>query len=216
MSALRKYKLVLLGDESVGKTSTICRFMYDHFEQDYKATIGIDFLSKTIYHEDGELRLQLWDTAGQERFRSLIPAYLRHSRVAIVVYDVTNKQSFQNTTKWIEQARTEGGKNMLIMLVGNKMDLDEHRQVTQDEGEELAKEQNVMFMETSAKTGENVNALFQKVATKLLTIDHVPSAAEADASAGQLGIVLSLLFSLSVKLSISDRIFAPTIEQMTV
>lgn len=86
-----KYKLVFLGDEAVGKTSIITRFMYDHFDNTYQATIGIDFLSKTMYLDDRVVRLQLWDTAGQERFRSLIPSYIRDSSVAIVVYDITSK-----------------------------------------------------------------------------------------------------------------------------
>merc|ERR1719410_1167773 len=97
LAPLAKYKLVFLGDQSVGKTSIITRFMYDNFDRHYQATIGIDFLSKTMYLEDRTVRLQLWDTAGQERFRSLIPSYIRDSSVAVVVYDTTNKTSFQST-----------------------------------------------------------------------------------------------------------------------
>jgi len=166
-----KYKLVFLGDESVGKTSIITRFMYDHFDDSYQATIGIDFLSKTMYLEDRVLRLQLWDTAGQERFRSLIPSYIRDSSVAIVVYDISNKTSFLNTHKWIEDVREERGDDVVIMLVGNKMDLSDHRQVTKTEGEEKASKMGVMFMETSAKSGDNIKALFRKVATNLPGMD---------------------------------------------
>jgi len=166
-----KYKLVFLGDESVGKTSIITRFMYDHFDDSYQATIGIDFLSKTMYLEDRVLRLQLWDTAGQERFRSLIPSYIRDSSVAIVVYDISNKTSFVNTGKWIEDVREERGDDVVIMLVGNKMDLSDHRQVTRTEGEEKAQKMGVMFMETSAKSGDNIKALFRKVATNLPGFD---------------------------------------------
>eukprot|EP01083_Nonionella_stella_P107832 312833_1 len=166
-----KYKLVFLGDESVGKTSIITRFMYDHFDDTYQATIGIDFLSKTMYLEDRVLRLQLWDTAGQERFRSLIPSYIRDSSVAIVVYDITNKTSFLNTHKWIEDVREERGDDVVIMLVGNKIDLNDHRQVTKNEGEEKSNQLNVMFMETSAKSGDNIKSLFRKVATNLPGMD---------------------------------------------
>uniref|UniRef100_A0A2K6TVU7 RAB6A, member RAS onco family n=1 Tax=Saimiri boliviensis boliviensis TaxID=39432 RepID=A0A2K6TVU7_SAIBB len=120
---LRKFKLVFLGEQSVGKTSLITRFMYDSFDNTYQATIGIDFLSKTMYLEDRTVRLQLWDTAGQERFRSLIPSYIRDSTVAVVVYDITNVNSFQQTTKWIDDVRTERGSDVIIMLVGNKTDL---------------------------------------------------------------------------------------------
>ncbi|RLW03268.1 hypothetical protein DV515_00006653 [Chloebia gouldiae] len=178
----------------VGKTSLITRFMYDSFDNTYQATIGIDFLSKTMYLEDRTIRLQLWDTAGQERFRSLIPSYIRDSAaavvvydittgqerfrslipsyirdstVAVVVYDITNVNSFQQTTKWIDDVRTERGSDVIIMLVGNKTDLADKRQVSIEEGERKAKELNVMFIETSAKAGYNVKQLFRRVAAAL-------------------------------------------------
>ncbi|XP_029483833.1 ras-related protein Rab-6A isoform X3 [Oncorhynchus nerka] len=164
---LRKFKLVFLGEQSVGKTSLITRFMYDSFDNTYQATIGIDFLSKTMYLEDRTIRLQLWDTAGQERFRSLIPSYIRDSAAAVVVYDITNVNSFQQTTKWIDDVRTERGSDVIIMLVGNKTDLADKRQITTEEGEQRAKELNVLFIETSAKTGYNVKQLFRRVAAAL-------------------------------------------------
>jgi len=164
---LRKFKLVFLGEQSVGKTSLITRFMYDSFDNTYQATIGIDFLSKTMYLEDRTIRLQLWDTAGQERFRSLIPSYIRDSSVAVVVYDITNANSFQQTSKWIDDVRTERGSDVIIMLVGNKTDLSDKRQVSTEDGERKAKELNVMFIETSAKAGYNVKQLFRRVAAAL-------------------------------------------------
>lgn len=110
LAPLQKEKLVFLGDQGAGKTSIITRFMYDTFDNTkYEATIGIDFLSKTMYLEDRTIRLQLWDTAGQERFHALIPSYIRDSSVAVVVYDVTNRASFQNTARWIEDVRNEVG-----------------------------------------------------------------------------------------------------------
>ncbi|KAL0268080.1 UNVERIFIED_CONTAM: hypothetical protein PYX00_010152 [Menopon gallinae] len=168
---LRKFKLVFLGEQSVGKTSLITRFMYDSFDNTYQATIGIDFLSKTMYLEDRTVRLQLWDTAGQERFRSLIPSYIRDSTVAVVVYDITNANSFHQTSKWIDDVRTERGSDVIIMLVGNKTDLSDKRQVSSDEGEKKAKDLNVMFIETSAKAGYNVKQLFRKVAAALPGMD---------------------------------------------
>ncbi|KAK2980253.1 hypothetical protein RJ640_008921 [Escallonia rubra] len=156
VSPLAKYKLVFLGDQSVGKTSIITRFMYDKFDTTYQATIGIDFLSKTMYLEDRTVRLQLWDTAGQERFRSLIPSYIRDSSVAVIVYDVANRQSFLNTSKWIEEVRTERGSDVIIVLVGNKTDLVDKRQVSIEEGDGKAREFGVMFIETSAKAGFNI------------------------------------------------------------
>ncbi|KAJ3317770.1 hypothetical protein HDV06_001253 [Boothiomyces sp. JEL0866] len=135
---LRKFKLVFLGEQSVGKTSLITRFMYDTFDNTY-----------------------------QERFRSLIPSYIRDSSVAVVVYDITNKNSFTNTNKWVEDVRAERGNDVIIVLVGNKTDLTEKRQVSTEEGEKKAKEFNVMFIETSAKAGYNVKPLFKKIAMAL-------------------------------------------------
>ncbi|KAK7467431.1 GTPase Ryh1 [Stygiomarasmius scandens] len=163
----KRTKIVLLGDQSVGKTSLITRFMYDTFDNTYQATIGIDFLSKTMYLEDRTVRLQLWDTAGQERFRSLIPSYIRDSSVAIVVFDITNRQSFLSTTKWIDDVRSERGHDVIIVLVGNKADLSDKRQVTLEEATNMATGLNIMFMETSAKAGHNVKSLFKKIAMSL-------------------------------------------------
>ncbi|XP_044503502.1 ras-related protein RABH1b-like isoform X1 [Mangifera indica] len=192
VSALAKYKLVFLGDQSVGKTSIITRFMYDKFDNTYQATIGIDFLSKTMYLEDRTVRLQLWDTAGQERFRSLIPSYIRDSSVAVIVYDIAKlpsnfmvafglgRQSFLNTSKWIEEVRTERGSDVIIVLVGNKTDLVDKRQVSIEEGEAKARELNVMFIETSAKAGFNIKALFRKIAAALPGMETLSSTKQED------------------------------------
>mmetsp|Transcript_8114 Transcript_8114/g.14451 ORF Transcript_8114/g.14451 Transcript_8114/m.14451 type:complete len:218 (+) Transcript_8114:283-936(+) len=177
---LAKYKLVFLGDQSVGKTSIITRFMYDKFDNNYQATIGIDFLSKTMYLEDRTVRLQLWDTAGQERFRSLIPSYIRDSSVAVVVYDVVNRQSFLNTSKWIEEVRNERGNDVILVLVGNKTDQVDKRQVSVEEGEAKAKEHDIMFIETSAKAGFNVKALFRKIAAALPGMENSAMVRDAD------------------------------------
>ncbi|XP_039520579.1 ras-related protein Rab-41 isoform X2 [Pimephales promelas] len=177
---LRKFKLVFLGEQSVGKTSLITRFMYDSFDNTYQATIGIDFLSKTMYLEDRTVRLQLWDTAGQERFRSLIPSYIRDSTIAVVVYDITNLNSFQQTSKWIDDVRTERGSDVIIMLVGNKTDLADKRQVSLDAAEKKARDLGVMYIETSAKAGYNVKQLFRRVAAALPGMDSTPEKSKED------------------------------------
>jgi Ras-related protein Rab-6A len=142
--------------------------MYDSFDTTYQATIGIDFLSKTMYLEDRTVRLQLWDTAGQERFRSLIPSYIRDSSVAVVVYDISSKKTFEQTRKWIDDVRGERGNDVIVVLVGNKTDLgDSKREVTTQQGEEEAKRAGAIFMETSAKLGHNVKALFRRIAQAL-------------------------------------------------
>ncbi|KAK8052564.1 ras family-domain-containing protein [Apiospora rasikravindrae] len=199
---LKKFKLVFLGEQSVGKTSLITRFMYDSFDNMYQATIGIDFLSKvrerqpmfsetvktavalttdrqTMYLEDRTVRLQLWDTAGQERFRSLIPSYIRDSSVAVVVYDISNAKSFQNTKKWIDDVRAERGNDVIIVLVGNKTDLNDKREVTTQQGEDEAKKNNLMFVETSAKLGHNVKTLFRRIAQALPGMEGSDAAQQA-------------------------------------
>eukprot|EP00276_Gloeochaete_wittrockiana_P019478 CAMPEP_0184355032 /NCGR_PEP_ID=MMETSP1089-20130417/92837_1 /TAXON_ID=38269 ORGANISM="Gloeochaete wittrockiana, Strain SAG46.84" /NCGR_SAMPLE_ID=MMETSP1089 /ASSEMBLY_ACC=CAM_ASM_000445 /LENGTH=202 /DNA_ID=CAMNT_0026691427 /DNA_START=35 /DNA_END=640 /DNA_ORIENTATION=+ len=174
---MAKYKLVFLGDQSVGKTSIITRFTYDTFDSNYQATIGIDFLSKTMYLEDRTIRLQLWDTAGQERFRSLIPSYIRDSSVAVIVYDISNRNTFNNTAKWIEDVRGERGNDVIIVLVGNKFDLTEKRAVATQEGAQRATELGVMFVETSAKSGANIKSLFRKIASALPGMEAPPAPA---------------------------------------
>ncbi len=122
---------------------------------------------QTMYLEDRTVRLQLWDTAGQERFRSLIPSYIRDSSVAVVVYDISSLKSFQNTRKWVDDVRGERGNDVIIVLVGNKTDLGDRREVTQQMGEEEAKRCGAIFVETSAKVGANVKALFRRIAQAL-------------------------------------------------
>jgi len=131
-----------------------------------------------MYLEDRTVRLQLWDTAGQERFRSLIPSYIRDSSVAVVVYDVTSRTSFQNTAKWVDDVRAERGNDVIIVLVGNKTDLNDKRQVTTEEGERRSKEYKVMFIETSAKAGHNVKALFKRIAQALPGMESAQGAGE--------------------------------------
>ena len=129
-----------------------------------------------MYLDDRTVRLQLWDTAGQERFRSLVPSYIRDSSVAVIVYDISSIKSFHNTQKWIKDVRAEGKEDVIFVLVGNKTDLGDKREVTQAMAEEKIKQwktdpeirvNKVIFMETSAKAGANVKALFRKIAQSL-------------------------------------------------
>ena len=166
-SAVPKYKLVFLGDIYVGKTSIINQFMYETFDNNYQATIGIDFLSKTIHIGDAPMRLQLWDTAGQERFRSLIPNYIRDSSAAIIVFDLTNSSSFTSLDKWIEDVRNERGTDVVIALVGNKADKTDERTVTKENFEAKANQFSAIYAETSAKTGMNIKELFADIAKAL-------------------------------------------------
>lgn len=185
---LTKHKIVFLGDQGVGKTSLITRFMYNTFDTHYAATIGIDFLSKTMYLDSQTIRLQLWDTAGQERFRSLIPSYIRDSKVAMIVYDVSNKDSFDDVERWCDYVKAERGDDVIMVLVGNKSDLPE-RVVSSEEGEELAQKLGFsLFMETSSKNGYGVKNLFKKVA-KLLPINGEEGTAGAGNKEGGVNVV---------------------------
>ena len=170
-STSSKFKIVFLGDQSVGKTSIINRFIYDTFEDVYQATIGIDFLSKPVYVDDKTIRLQLWDTAGQERFKSLIPSYVKDSSVAVICYDITNADTFASVNTWVENARSMRGEEVVLFIAGNKSDLAEQRAVTEEEGENLATKLGATFFETSAKSGENVKTLFDDLAKKLIGAD---------------------------------------------
>ncbi|KAI5066941.1 hypothetical protein GOP47_0017469 [Adiantum capillus-veneris] len=162
-----KHKVVSLGNESVGNTSIITSFVYEKFDNSYEGTIGIDFLSKSIHLENGQIfRLQIWDTAGQERFRSLIPSYMRDSSLAVVVL------SFDSTVKWIQEVRKERGEDVHIILVGNMVDLVNKRDVSIEEGSERARELCVSFIETSAKEGFNIKSLFAKIMAIVLASIH--------------------------------------------
>ena len=166
-SNLPKYKLVFLGDVGVGKTSIIKQFMSESFDSTYSATVGIDFLSKNMHLGDRTIRLQLWDTAGQERFRSLIPNYIRESAAAIVVFDICEEKTFESIERWVEDVRAERGQEAALIVVGNKIDQPEARVVDFAVAEAKSKGLNVAYIETSAKTGENVKKLFKTIAGML-------------------------------------------------
>lgn len=189
---MHKYKLVMLGEQSVGKTSIITRFMYDTFDYNYQPTIAVDFLSKTVYLEDRTVRFQLWDTAGQERFRSLTSSYIRDCSVAVVVYDVCNRQSFTAVRKWVTDVKADRGASVTIVVLGNKCDLGDKRQVSVEEGEELAKELGVKLCEVSAKSGDNVKSTFKSIAESLpipVKADANPAQANAGGAASGSGAV---------------------------
>mmetsp|Transcript_13985 Transcript_13985/g.40243 ORF Transcript_13985/g.40243 Transcript_13985/m.40243 type:complete len:211 (-) Transcript_13985:59-691(-) len=162
-----KYKLVFVGDVQVGKTSIIGRYVYGVFNDTYQNTVGIDFLSKSIRLEGRAIRLQLWDTAGQERFRSLIPSYIRDASAVMVVYDITRKASFSSVSGWVQNIREQQGPDARIVLVGNKSDLSDSREVQTSEGEDLAKQIGGLFFEVSAKTGGNIDELFSQLVATL-------------------------------------------------
>lgn len=171
---LKKFKLVFLGDQGVGKTSIIKRFIFDNFDENNSATIGVDLISKNITVEGKTVRLNLWDTAGQERFRCLIPGYIRDSNVAIAVYDITRKETFSNLQGWIKEVKSQREDDVLIAIAGCKSDLEAKREVTQQEGQQFAEENGALFSEVSAKNGNNINHIFQQVVNHLLGVTGNP------------------------------------------
>lgn len=181
-NARLKYKLVVVGDEAVGKTSILTRFMYDTFTPQYKVTVGIDFVSKNIYLEDRCIRLQLWDTAGQERFKSLIPSYIRDCSIALVVFDVSNRQSFLSTSAWVQDIRHERGSDVVLVLVGNKGDLEDQRQVSIEEAKAHSKSLNIPYIDLSAKTGHNIKQMFHQLARALPQVTAETKVEEAKPS----------------------------------
>jgi Ras-related protein Rab-6A len=160
-SDIPKYKLIFLGDQGTGKSSILNRFVDDKFIPTYQATIGLDFQSKNIQIDNQDIHLLLYDTAGQEKFRSLIPMYTREANIIILVYDITRKDSFLHIPSWINELSNVKIEDIIFALVGNKIDLNEQREVSINEGEKFAEENNFIFEEVSAKTGENFEELFR-------------------------------------------------------
>ena len=157
-----KYKLIFLGDQNVGKSCILNRFMNDTFTEEYQATIGLDFQSKNVQIDNQDIHLLLYDTAGQEKFRSLIPMYTRDSNIILLVYEINNKDSFLHLPDWINDLTNVNKDDVIFALVGNKIDLEESRQVSTEEGQKFAEEHGYIFQEVSAKTGDGFSDLFYK------------------------------------------------------
>jgi small GTP-binding protein len=162
---ITKCKLIFLGSSGVGKTSLVNRYTHNTFDKDYSATVGIDFVTKPIQVGDRTVNLQIWDTAGQERFRSLIPLYVRESSIAIIVYDVSNLQSFAEAKDWHQTVLHERGSDVFCVLVGNKNDLE--TRVPPEDVATFTKPLSMATIETCAKTGHNVSRLFKIVEGRL-------------------------------------------------
>eukprot|EP00005_Dracoamoeba_jomungandri_P005496 CAMPEP_0174261640 /NCGR_PEP_ID=MMETSP0439-20130205/11684_1 /TAXON_ID=0 /ORGANISM="Stereomyxa ramosa, Strain Chinc5" /LENGTH=198 /DNA_ID=CAMNT_0015346147 /DNA_START=92 /DNA_END=688 /DNA_ORIENTATION=+ len=170
VSKMFKFKLVLLGEAGVGKSNLVLRFAKNQFNEHNESTIGAAFLTQTVaLPSEHIVKFEIWDTAGQERFRSLAPMYYRGAEAAVVVYDITNPMSFNRAKQWVRELQTQGSPEMIIALAGNKCDLENQRQVSPSEGAAFADDNGMLFMETSAKTGDKVVPLFEKIAKMLPT-----------------------------------------------
>ena len=151
------FKVVLVGDSGVGKTNILSKYIKNEFHEDSKSTIGVEFGSKQLKIEGHKIKAQIWDTAGQEKYKAITSAYYKGAKGAFVVYDITRKETFNSVDRWINDLKTSADKNLTIIMIGNKCDLEDQRQVSADQGEEKGKSYDVAFMETSAFSGENID-----------------------------------------------------------
>lgn len=164
------FKVVLIGDSAVGKSQLLARFARNEFSIDSKATIGVEFQTKTLVIDQKTVKAQIWDTAGQERYRAVTSAYYRGAVGAMLVYDMTKRQSFDHIARWLEELRGHADKNIVIMLIGNKCDLASLRAVPVEDAKEFAERESLFFMETSALDSTNVETAFLTVLTEIYRI----------------------------------------------
>ena len=158
------FKILILGDSFVGKTNMLKRFLNNEFDMNTKETVGVEFGSKNfIFGENDIIKAQIWDTAGQERYRSVTKAYYKGAKGALLVYDITRKSTFENIDNWLIDLRTNADKDILIVLIGNKSDLLDNREVSSEDAQTKAEQYNVAYMETSAKNGDNISKAFTEL-----------------------------------------------------
>jgi len=168
MSYSYLFKYIIIGDTGVGKSCLLLQFTDKRFQPVHDLTIGVEFGARMVTIDKKHIKLQIWDTAGQESFRSITRSYYRGAAGALLVYDITRRDTFKHLSRWLDEARQHSQSNMIIMLIGNKNDLEHRRAVSLEEGKAFAAEHGLVFMETSAKTAYNVEDAFIKTANKIL------------------------------------------------
>ncbi|CAG9317419.1 unnamed protein product [Blepharisma stoltei] len=161
------FKLLLIGDSSVGKSSLLLRFSENSYTESFVSTIGVDFKIKTVEHEGKIIKMQIWDTAGQEKFRTITSSYYRGAHGIIIVYDITDRESFTNVNNWLGEIQRYASDSVNRLLIGNKCDLEEKRAVSYEEGKQFADGLGIPFIETSAKTSQNVEQSFLRMASEI-------------------------------------------------
>lgn len=167
MSYAYLFKYIIIGDTGVGKSCLLLQFTDKRFQPVHDLTIGVEFGARMVTIDTKQIKLQIWDTAGQESFRSITRSYYRGAAGALLVYDITRRDTFGHLSRWLDEARQHSQSNMVIMLIGNKSDLEHRRAVSTEEGEKFAEENGLIFMETSAKTALNVEQAFINTADKI-------------------------------------------------
>ena len=162
------FKVLLLGNSDVGKSSLILRYVEQTWSDVFAPTIGVDFKVKTLDIEDKRVKMQIRDTAGQERFRNVISSYFRGSHGILLIYDITNRDSFKNLENWLIEIEKSASQNVLKILIGNKNDLEDQRDIPSDEGQAFANRNGMQFIETSAKMNTNVTEAFEALAKLMI------------------------------------------------
>ena len=163
-----KLKVVIVGDSGVGKSNLIKRFTSNEFNANSKATVGVEFLSKSYKINDKIFKIEMWDTAGQERYKSITSAYYKGAKGALIVYDITRKCTFDNIDKWISDLKLNGDKNICIVILGNKSDLDDKREVSKGDGIKKSEMYKTAFLETSALNGDNIGKAFDEIIEQII------------------------------------------------
>ena len=162
------FKVLLLGDSNVGKSSLFLRFVDDIWNDTFVPTIGVDFKIKTLEIDQKKIKMQIWDTAGQERFKNIIASYYRGAHGILLIYDVTEKDSFKNLSNWLIEIEKNANKNVLKVLIGNKTDLEEKRVISYNQGKEFADMYGLKYIETSAKKNMNVREAFETLGREIM------------------------------------------------
>lgn len=174
------HKLVLLGDSCVGKSSILLRYIRDKFNDDECSTIGASFLTSKIALDDCIIKFEIWDTAGQERYHSLAPLYYRNSSAIFIVFDITSYTSYVKAKSWVNELKRSGPETAIIVLVGNKIDMIENKKINSDKVNEYARENDIYYIETSAKTKHNIDKLFKDVALNVPKKDVTKNGIQMD------------------------------------
>ena len=157
------FKIVLIGDSSVGKTNILSKYISDEYDPDTQATIGVELSTKNYTFDNNEVKVQIWDTAGQEKYRSITSSYYKGAHGCLLVYDITRKVTFENIDKWLAEIKLSSNNEINMVLIGNKCDLEDKREVSIEEAQNKAKLLNMAFMETSALNGTNVEKAFNEL-----------------------------------------------------